>query len=244
MTPMGASGIGLATAFLAGLISFLSPCVLPLAPGYLSYVAGQSVESAGDEGARSRAHMLVITMAFVLGFSTIFVSLGAGAGVIGGLLRAHQYTTNLIGGAVIIVFGLLIAGIVRPQWLQRDFRVDPGIRGGHPVGAFLLGMAFALGWTPCIGPVLGAILTVSATSGHGVPLLSAYAAGLAVPFLLLALFTTAAVQRLRRLREVGRRLQMVAGGIMVVIGAMIMSGQLTALSYWLLSAFPALGRIG
>ncbi len=241
---MGASGVGLATAFLAGLVSFLSPCVLPLAPGYLSYVAGQSVESVGQGAGNSRGRMLGITLAFVLGFSVIFVLLGAGAGIVGRLLRAHQYETNLIGGAVIIVFGLLIAGIIRPHWLQRDLRLDPRLKGGHPVAAFLLGMAFALGWTPCIGPVLGAILTISATSGHGVALLSAYAAGLAVPFVLLALFASSAVQRLKRLRNVGRRLQVVAGGIMVLIGALIMTGELTTFSYWLLSAFPALGRIG
>ena len=247
MTEGGA--IGLAAAFAAGLISFVSPCVLPLVPAYVSYVAGQPLRGEAQRpGARERLAALALSVFFVLGFSAVFVTLGASASLLGRLLLQYRYEANLIGGAIVIAFGLLMIGMTRGMpWLQRDFRFHPRLAGGRPLPAFILGVAFGFGWTPCIGPILGAILTVSAVQtsiSTGVGLLATYAAGLGVPFLLVALFTREAAARLKGLRRFGSVLQIVAGLILVLMGIAMMTGQLTAFGFWLLRTFPVLGRIG
>lgn len=242
------SGIGLATAFAAGLVSFLSPCVLPLVPGYLSYVAGQPIHGNERPGVRAKFSGLVLSTFFVLGFSTVFVAFGASASVLGRLLLHYRYQANLVGGAIVIAFGLFMLGIMKHiTWFHRDLRFHVHLKGGHPVAAFMLGLAFAFGWTPCIGPVLGAILTVSAVSSNptaGVPLLAAYSIGLGVPFLVSALFTRELLGRLKTMRHMGRPLQTAAGLVMIVMGIAIITGKLSAFSYWLLKTFPALGKIG
>jgi cytochrome c-type biogenesis protein len=244
----GGSGIGFATAFAAGVISFLSPCVLPLVPAYVSFVAGDALhdrEMSPDLDTRMSA--LVMSALFVLGFSAVFIALGASATAIGSLLLRYRYETNLVGGTIVIVFGLLLVGLTRRlPWLARDLRFRPKVGGGRPLSACVLGVAFGFGWTPCIGPVLGAILTVSATQTgvNGVGLLSVYAAGLGVPFLLAAFSAGALVDRLKSLRQFGRWLQMAAGAIMIVMGVAMVTGKFTAFGYWLLEQFPVLGRIG
>jgi len=183
----------------------------------------------------------------VLGFSTVFVVLGASATALGQLLLSYRYETNLTAGAVVIVFGLLMMGLVRWPWLQRDFRIHLDLPGGRPVAAYVLGIAFAFGWTPCIGPVLGAILTtsaVSATVAQGIVLLSVYSLGLGLPFLVAAVFADGLFGRLRILARTGRFLQIGAGGLVVGMGLAMITGQLTALSYWLLETFPAFARLG
>jgi cytochrome c-type biogenesis protein len=243
------SSVGLAAAFAAGLVSFLSPCVLPLVPAYVSYVAGQPSQpvQAGTNG-RNRIGAAMLSAFFVLGFSTVFVALGASATAVGRLLLQYRYEANIVGGAIVIVFGLLMIGMTRGmQWLQRDFRFHPRLAGGQPAAAYVLGLAFGFGWTPCIGPVLGAILTVSTvqtTVSGGVALLSFYAAGLGVPFLLSALFTRELAGRLTRLRRFGTVLQIAAGLILVLMGIAMITGQLSAFAFWLLRMFPVLGRIG
>jgi cytochrome c-type biogenesis protein len=170
------SNIGAITAFAGGVVSFLSPCVLPLVPSYVSYVAGRS-ESAGAATAPARLAALGASICFVLGFSTVFVALGASATAVGQLLLAYRYAANLVGGAIVILFGLVMTGTVRVPWLERDLRLHPDLPGGRAAAAYVLGLAFAFGWTPCIGPVLGAILTISAanaTAGNGVALLTLY----------------------------------------------------------------------
>ncbi len=242
-----ASSVGLAAAFGAGLISFLSPCVLPLVPAYVSYIAGQPAQTAPTQRARGRVNTAALSAFFVLGFSTVFVALGASATALGSLLLQYRYEANIIGGAIVVLFGLLMLGLARPlKWFQRDMRFHPRLAGGHPASSYVLGVAFGFGWTPCIGPVLGAILTVSAmqNSTGGVALLSVYAAGLGVPFLLSAFFMHELVARLKALRRAGRMLQAGAGVVMVTMGVAMATGQLTAFSYWLLKTFPALGRIG
>jgi cytochrome c-type biogenesis protein len=239
--------IGLAAAFAAGVISFVSPCVLPLVPAYVSYIAGQPMRGAAQRpDARERLSALSLSAFFVLGFSAVFVTLGASASFLGRLLLQHRYEANLIGGAIVIVFGLLMIGMTRGMpWLQRDFRFHPRLAGGRPLPAFVLGTAFGFGWTPCIGPILGAILTVSAVqSSAGAGLLAVYAAGLGVPFLVVALFTREAAARLKSLRRFGSVLQIIAGIILVVMGAAMMTGQLSRFAFWLLQTFPMLGRIG
>ena len=242
------SNIGLLTAFAAGLISFLSPCVLPLVPGYISYVAGRSVVEPGAGGAVAlRMPALGLSLSFVLGFSTVFVLLGATATALGRLLLAYRYELNIVGGAIVIAFGLFMLGLVRPGWMERDLRIHAGLSGGRPVAAYVLGLGFAFGWTPCIGPVLGAILTVSAASAtavDGVALLAIYSLGLGVPFLAAALFTDSLAARLKSIGRIGHVLQIIAGGVMILMGIAMITGQLSTFAFWLLETFPTLGRIG
>ncbi len=243
------SGFGLAGAFAAGIVSFLSPCVLPLVPAYVSYVAGESLADSGPgRHTPARGAAVAMSVFFVLGFSAVFIALGASATALGSLLLRYRTETNIIGGAIVIVFGLLMFGFTRPvSWFYREFRFHPRLSGRHPLAALVLGLAFGFGWTPCIGPVLGAILTVSAVQSSvssGVIMLSAYALGLGVPFVLSAAFTGKLVDSLKGLGRLGRRLQLGAGAIMVLMGVAMVTGQLNAFGYWLLEAFPVLGRIG
>ena len=240
---MNLSLVALTTAFAAGVISFASPCVLPLVPGYVSYVGGRSL----DDDARARLASLPLSILFVLGFSTVFIILGASATALGSLLLAYRYQTNLVAGVIVVLFGLFMVGVVRSTWLLRDVRLHLDLPGARPFSAYVLGLAFAFGWTPCIGPVLGAILTTSAASAtvqQGVILLGIYSLGLGVPFLGAALLTERILGRVARLGRIGRRLQQVAGGAMVVMGLAMITGQLTAFSYWLLDTFPVFAKIG
>lgn len=243
------SGIGIVAALGAGAISFLSPCVLPLVPGYVSYIAGSAdaVLGEGEDRRDRRARTFGLSVSFVLGFSTIFIALGAGATVLGGFLLRYKAEAAIVGGVLIIVFGLFTTGLVRVPFLQRDLRFHHSIRGGGPGGAYLLGLAFGFGWTPCIGPVLGSILSVSAvatTMGSGVALLAVYSLGLGIPFLVAAIFARGLAGRLRSIGRLGRILNIVAGGVMIVMGVALATGTLSRLSFWLLEVFPVFGRIG
>lgn len=242
------ANIGLLTALAAGAVSFLSPCVLPLVPGYVSYVAGQSVEAApARAGLARRLSTAFLSLCFVLGFSTVFVLLGAGATALSDWLRSYRYEAGLVGGAIVVLFGIFTTGLIRFAWLERELRFNAPASGGRPIGAYLLGVAFGFGWTPCIGPVLGAILTVSATATtefDGMVLLSLYSLGLGFPFLLAALFAAGLTFRLRHLRRAGRWLQVGAGFVMVAMGTAMISGHLSTMAYWLLDRFPNLATIG
>ena len=242
------SFLALLTSFGAGIISFLSPCVLPLVPGYVSYVAGQSLGGAVSTGMVARRSVgLISSLLFVLGFSTVFVILGASATMLGRVLLSYRYEANLVGGAVIVVFGIFMLGLVRLPWLQRDVRLHLDLPGGRPVAAYILGLAFAFGWTPCIGPILGAILTtsaVSATVWQGAVLLTVYSLGLGLPFLVAAAFTDTLFVRLRALRRTGRWLHIGAGAVMVAMGVAMITGEFSTMSYWLLETFPVFARIG
>ncbi|HKB54651.1 MAG TPA: cytochrome c biogenesis protein CcdA, partial [Ramlibacter sp.] len=182
------TAVALLTAFGAGIVSFLSPCVLPLVPGYISYIAGDSLSNPRSRGEpASRLATFGLSLCFVAGFSTVFIALGAGATALGQLLLRYQYETGLVGGAIVIVFGLFMLGVLKLPWLQHDLRFHGDVKGARPLAAYLIGLAFAFGWSPCIGPVLGVILTVSAataTVSTGVALLGAYSIGLGIPFLL------------------------------------------------------------
>jgi cytochrome c-type biogenesis protein len=246
---MEANAIGMAAAFGAGVVSFVSPCVLPVVPAYVSYIAGHPLGSGRARvDPAERLAALWLSACFVLGFSVVFVSLGASATLLGQLLLRYRYEASLAGGAVVIVFGVLMLGMARGlPWLLRDYRFHPHLSGGRPVPAFVLGLAFAFGWTPCIGPILGAILTLSTvetSASSGVALLATYAAGLGMPFLLTALFTRELAGRLRRLGRFGAALQALAGLVLVAMGAAMMTGQLSRWGFWLLDTFPIFGRIG
>ncbi|WP_137820188.1 cytochrome c biogenesis CcdA family protein [Pseudomonas sp. 2FG] len=247
---MSLSNIGILSAFAAGMISFLSPCVLPLVPGYLSYVAGRSVdELQALKGRRERLAVIGMSLSFVLGFTTVFIALGASATAISRLLLAHRQETNLIGGLIVIAFGLFMTGLINPRWLHMDVRFVHQLKStGGPLAAYVLGVAFAFGWTPCIGPILGSILTMSAARGaagvNGIALLSVYSLGLGMPFLLTALFTNYFLAHLKRLRRWSRAIHVGSGVILILMGLTMVTGQLSAFAYWLLEMFPALGRIG
>lgn len=242
------SNIGVLTAFAAGILSFLSPCVLPLVPGYISYVAGRRPATMASGGAAVLSLPAIgLSLCFVLGFSTVFIALGASATALGEMLLGYRIELNLIGGAIVIVFGLFLTALIRPSWMMREARFHSDLPGGRAVSAYVLGLAFAFGWTPCIGPILGAILTVgavSATVDQGIALLSIYSLGLGIPFLLAALFTDGLTRRLKTMRRTGRMLQLVAGGIMVVMGTAMITGQMATFSFWLLEQFPILTQIG
>ena len=237
------TGFGLLTSFGAGVISFLSPCVLQLVPGYVSYVAGDALTG---EPVKPLA-ALRLSLFFVLGFSTVFVVLGASATTIGQLLLSYRQEENLAGEVIVLLLGLFMMGLAKLLWLQREFRLHPNLSGGRPVAAYIIGVAFAFGWTPCIGPVLGAILTtsaVAATVPQGVILLGFYSLGLGLPFLAAAVFTDSLMLRLRGLRRFGQNLKLGTGAIVAGMGVAILTGQLTSFSYWLLDTFPILARIG
>lgn len=239
------SAIGLATAFAAGAVSFLSPCVLPLVPGYVSFVAGRTVN---DGESAKPLRTLWLSLCFVLGFTTIFVILGAGANALNMLLAPFRYQVTLLSGALIVLFGIFTLDLWRPQWSQRELRVHATPQGAGSAPAYLLGMAFAFGWTPCIGPVLGAILSLAASSSSrgtdGMVLLAVYSLGLGLPFILAALFLGGFVSRMGKLRVAGRVLRYVAGGMMIAMGIAMMTGHLTDIAFWFLETFPALGQIG
>jgi len=242
--------MGLFTAFLAGIASFLSPCVLPLVPGYLSYIAGGSIgqgaQDAGTHTARWRA--LGLSACFVVGFSVVFLILGASITTIGRLFLSYRYELNILAGAIIIAAGLVVMGLIQvPLWMHRYYQFEPRKDGGRPWSATVLGMAFGFGWTPCIGPVLAGILVLGAASDsvrEGTLLLGVYALGLGVPFLLSAYFTAPFIRRLGSLRRAGRYMRLTSGAILVLMGVAVASGQLVRFAIWLLRTFPALGAIG
>jgi len=238
--------IGFATAFAAGAISFLSPCVLPLVPGYVSFVAGSSLEEMRD-GAAPRLQSATLALTFVLGFTLVFVALGASATALGGLLLSYKMQLGVIAGVIVILFGLHLLGLTPLRLMNQEARFHLDLAGGRALSAFLLGIVFAFGWTPCIGPVLGAILTLSASTADvakGSLLLAVYSLGLGLPFLLAALFTGTLLARIKALGRAGRTLQRVAGGLLVAMGLLMVTGQLEVIAYWLLETFPALANIG
>jgi cytochrome c-type biogenesis protein len=240
------STFGIAMAFAAGTISFVSPCVLPLVPAYVSYIAGRSVAES-ERRIESRLAAAGLSLCFVLGFSTVFVLLGASATALSQMLFKHRYELNLFAGALVIVFGLFMLGRLNLPWLQRDFRFHWIGDSGRPAAAYVLGLAFGFGWSPCIGPVLGGILTLAAAQARvteGVALLAVYSLGLGVPFVVAALFTEGLAARIKAIGRAGRAIRLAAGAIMILMGLAMITGQLSAFSYWLLETMPALGSIG
>ncbi len=239
-------GVELAVALAAGIVSFLSPCVLPLVPAYVSYVAGVSVDDLAQRENR-RPAIMAASLMFVLGFSSVFVLLGAGATAAGALVLRHSVLLVDIAAVIVILFGLLMMGMVRLPFLQRDFRFHPALGNGRAGAAYVLGVAFGFGWTPCIGPVLGSILAIAATkttTAGGVALLAVYALGLGLPFLGAALFTGVLVRHMGGLGRFGHRLQIIAGGALVAMGIAMLAGWVSAMAWWLLETFPFLAGIG
>ena len=233
-------------ALVAGIISFLSPCVLPIVPPYLAYMSGVTLnEMSTQEEARRKA--VIAALCFVMGLSTVFLILGFTASIFGAFFLQNQVLFAQISGVVIIVFGLHFLGVFRIPFLDQEARLDAGDKGGSSFGAYLLGLAFAFGWTPCIGPQLGAILSLAASEASvtkGTLLLGVYAAGLGIPFLLAAMFITRAMGVMNRLKRHMRTIERVMGGLLVLVGVMMVTGAFTSLAFWLLETFPALGLLG
>jgi len=236
------------SAFLAGAISFITPCVLPLVPPYLCLMAGTSISAlSGDVAAPApdARKALLPAIAFVLGFSVVFVALGAGASTIGALLRQHLDTLAIVAGVMIILMGLNFLGLFRIALFSQEARLHAG--GAGIFGAFAMGLAFAFGWTPCIGPILGAILAVAGSResvGEGAMLLAVYSAGLGVPFILAAGFVGTFLRLLSRFRTHLASVEKVMGALLVATGVLFLTGGLQRFSYFLLETFPVLGTIG
>lgn len=244
--------ISLLSALLAGTLSFLSPCVLPLVPPYLCYMAGISVEQfkngtvAKDDG-RARRAVLLAALFFTLGFATVFVALGAGASTIGMVLRRHLDILAQVGGVIIILMGLHFLGLLRIGLFAREARFQGGGKPATLSGAYIMGLAFAFGWTPCIGPVLGAILGVAAsreTVGDGAFLLAIYSLGLAVPFWIAAAFSGAFMRFLMRFRRHLGTVERMMGVLLVLTGLAFMFGYVSSIAIWFQQTFPILSQIG
>ena len=218
-------GVSFVAAFSAGIISFLSPCVLPLVPGYISLISGVSRDEmvAGDNPAVLRK-VLIHSIFFIIGFSLVFIALGASASTIGQMLVAYKVLLYRIGGLIIIVFGLHMTGLLKIAALYQDKRFHNAGKGTSPWGALVIGMAFAFGWTPCLGPILGAILTVAAsqeTVSSGILLLGVYSLGLGIPFLMTSLGVNRFLRFYARFRSHMHKMEVGAGVIMIILGFMI-----------------------
>lgn len=235
-------------ALIAGLVSFLSPCVLPLVPPYLIFLAGTSLERFADREPelRVKRETVLAALLFVLGFSTVFVALGASASVIGSLIRAYSEPLSIVAGVIIIVMGLHFLGLTPIAWLHHQKRLEVS----KPVGlwgAYVIGLAFAFGWTPCIGPILAAILAVAAseqTVARGATLLLVYSLGLGIPFIIAAFAVEPFTKFLARFKRYLRRVEQTMGALLVLTGIAFLTGSINQLSIWLLEVFPGLGKIG
>jgi cytochrome c-type biogenesis protein len=243
------SSVSVVTAFLAGVLSFVSPCVLPIVPGYLSFISGINVsrlkDGAPDPGLVRR--VALTSLFFVLGFSTVFVSLGAAATLVGYYLQQWKRPLGMFGGAIIIVLGLHTLGVFRLSFLLYEKRAEVKQKPLGFVGAYVVGLAFAFGWTPCIGPILGAILLYASqqeTVTQGVVLLSSYSAGLGVPFLLAALAINSFLSASSALRRHMKAVEYVSGAMLVGVGLLLLTDRLAVIAQYLSKAFPFLVEIG
>ena len=241
--------VGYLAALFAGVLSFLSPCVLPLVPPYLCYLAGTTVEEMREEGENTRAarrDVMLAAFAFVAGFSTVFVLLGATASALGQILRDYLWVLSWAAGVAIIIMGLHFLGVFRIAMLYREKRFDVATPAG-PGGAYLMGLAFAFGWTPCIGPILAAILAVAGSSDtvyRGMSLLAVYSLGLGIPFIVAAFGIERFMPAMAGIRRHFRKIELVMGGLLVVTGIAFLTGGMERMAFWLLETFPKLATLG
>lgn len=236
----------LLVALLAGVISFLSPCVLPIVPPYIAYMGGISMADMTD-GKHSRRPAIIAAIFFTLGLSTVFIFLGFTSSLLGQVFLQNQRAFGIVAGSVIILFGLHFIGLIRIPFLYREARIDAGDQGGSAFGAYVLGLAFAFGWTPCIGPILGAILSVAAQEGsiaRGSILMAFYALGLGFPFILAAVFINRAVTIMNRFKRHMALIEKIMGALLIGVGLMLVFDLFSRFSYWLLETFPALAMVG
>ncbi|MBB5223124.1 cytochrome c-type biogenesis protein [Amaricoccus macauensis] len=233
----------LLVATAAGLLSFLSPCVLPIVPPYLAFMAGSRLEDTERRDGR------VVTAAvfFVLGLATVFLMMGFAASALGRALLEWQRQLSIVAGIVIILFGLHFLRVIRVPILAREARLEAGAEPGTLLGAYVFGLAFAFGWTPCIGPVLGTILSVAMqqdSTGRGMMMMGAYALGLGIPFVLTAVFLGRAMRLMKSIKPHMATIERVMGVLLVVVGILMLTGGFSSMSFWLLETFPWLARVG
>ncbi|MCB8837205.1 cytochrome c biogenesis CcdA family protein [Aurantimonas sp. VKM B-3413] len=241
--------VGYGAALLAGILSFVSPCVLPIVPPYLAYLAGLSFDQMRDSGERPVVARRVVlsALAFVLGFSTVFVALGATASVIGQAVAEWFDILSIVAGVIIIVMGLHFLGVFRLALLYREARIGVAQKPAGPLGAYVIGLAFAFGWTPCVGPILAAILFMAGsqdTALRGAALLATYSLGIGIPFLLAAVFAARFLDFAARFRRHMGTIEKVMGGALVLTGLLFVTGQMATISAWLLETFPGFATIG
>ncbi|MCQ0989294.1 cytochrome c biogenesis CcdA family protein [Jiella marina] len=241
--------VGFGAALLAGAISFVSPCVLPIVPPYLAYLAGLSFDQIRTEGAEAATgrRIVLASVAFVLGFTTVFVALGATASVVGQAIAQWFDVLSVVAGVIIIIMGLHFLGVFKLALLYREARVNVAKKPAGPLGAYVMGLAFAFGWTPCVGPVLAAILFVAAsqdTALRGAGLLLTYSLGIGVPFILAAVFAARFLDFAARFRRHMATVEKVMGGALVLTGLLFVTGQMAEISNWLLETFPVFSEIG
>lgn len=239
----------LAGAFFAGLLSFVSPCVLPIVPPYLCFLAGVSADELRSARplTTTRWRILKSALFFVLGFATVFVALGATASSVGQLVTQYADQLAIVAGVVIIIMGLHFLGVFRIALFYRDTRPDVTRAPTSLLGAYVVGLAFAFGWTPCVGPILAAILFTAGaeeTVAQGAILLGAYAAGIGLPFLVAAAFAGAFLGWMQRARGAMRYVEPVMGIMLIATGVLFITGQMREIAFWLLELFPALGQVG
>jgi len=223
-------------AFLAGLVSFLSPCVLPLVPGYVSLISGAGVEELKSAQSQLMRRVMVNSVGFILGFSIVFVTLGAISTGVGQLAAQYKHTLSIVAGVVVIIFGLHLTGIFQIKWLLQDARLHNVKGSSTPFGAFVIGFAFAFGWTPCLGPILSAILLIASQEDkvvRGILLLAVYSLGLAVPFLMTSLLMERFLKFYSRFRSHMHALEVASGGLMIALGILLVIGRFTLISSWL-----------
>jgi cytochrome c-type biogenesis protein len=223
-------------AFFAGLISFLSPCVLPLVPGYVSMISGVGVEELKSPQAQLMRRVMVNSIGFILGFSVVFITLGAISTEVGQLAARYKHTLSIVAGVVIIIFGVHLTGLYKIKWLYTDARLHSVKGSSTLIGAFVVGFAFAFGWTPCLGPILSGILAVASeqdTLGKGILLLSVYSLGLAVPFLLTSILMERFLKFYSRFRSYMHALEVASGALLIALGILLVLGRFTLISSWL-----------
>lgn len=231
----------------AGLLSFVSPCILPIVPPYLCFLAGISLEdltTGGQAASGARRRAVLAALAFALGFATVFVALGASASLIGQAMSRHYDTLRYLSGGIILVLGLHFLGVVRIPLLYRQARVEVERRPATLLGAYVVGLAFAFGWTPCVGPVLAAILFTAGaqeTAGEGAALLAAYAFGIGAPFVLAAFFIKPFMGLMQRFRRHMGLVEKIMGGFLVLTGVLFITNAMSVIANWMLNYVPALG---
>lgn len=247
---MGGMDVSYIGALGAGFLSFLSPCVLPLVPPYLCFIGGVSLEQlSDDEGVEPGVMRAVLLSAlvFVLGFSTVFVSLGATASSLGQFIADYMDVLAQIAGVVIIILGVHFTGLIRIPILYREARFHAEKKPAGLIGPYLIGLAFAFGWTPCVGPVLAAILMVAGSDAsvtYGASLLAAYSAGLGIPFLLAAVAMKPFLAFMSRFRKHLQTVERVIGILLILTGILFLTGSMSTIAFWILETFPTLGRVG
>jgi len=241
--------VNIFSAFVFGLLSFASPCVLPIVPGYLSFISGISLDELQNAENRAKARRRVVgnSLFFVFGFSVIFIALGASATAVGKFLQEQLHIFSKVAGVIIVVFGLHMMGLLKIGFLNYEKRFHSQSKPLGLLGSFVVGLAFAFGWTPCIGPILAGILAIAAqqeTVGQGVVLLSSYSAGLGIPFLLTGMSVTAFYNVFNKIKRYFRTMEIIGGALLVVVGVLVFTNSLTILSGYLLKWFPFLNELG